>query len=361
MTNRSSTRKRMRKVIVQLPRLLVVMALMTALGALLVPALDQQVARTEAEELGRQVESSLAGARPGAVTVGRDDVACSSDWLWKMPARGSELASWANVGGCGAGGGTSTAGGFKWIGRGVTGGLIDVQCMGSQNVYLDGTTSLSFTTRLGTHIGYKWMVAVNVPFLYNVETVTAFGVEKEAHLPGFGDLSFEVTRKLGITNAHSLTLGLTAPIGAHDAVRKGVILPQRQQLGTGVMAASLTYEYTMDFDWGLMIFGGTLAYGGWENSVGDFRAPSASGYLHVGYMLGPLVPSAGLNITGRFMSDRERNVEISNVREMFTISPSVGLEWSSDYLAVMLSLTTPLSFQRMDSWMVGLGIQTSLF
>jgi len=343
-----------------LPWLLALAALLAMAVMICVPFVDRLVARGQAQALVDQTRELLAKFpnREAPVTSETD---CRPAWLLRLGRREPVLASWGNVGGCGVSGATATAGGFKWIGRGVSGGLLDVQCIASRNAYLDGATSLSFSTRLGTNLGYKWSVAATVPFIYNQEKVDSFGVEKQAYLPGFGDLSFEATRKLGITNANSLTLALTAPIGAHDAVRKGVILPQRQQLGSGVMGVSATYEYTRDFDWGLMIFGGTLGWGGWENSVGNFRSPSLSGYVYAGYMLGPLVPSAGLTVTGRFMSDRERNVDVMNVREMFSISPTLGLEWSSDYLALMLSLSTPLSFQRMDSWTIGLGLQTSLF
>jgi len=345
----------------KVPWLIAIAAVCTSCILAAVPLADRLAAHDQAQTLIGRAKEAIKNsdhARPETLVRVAGYLALR---LLDPRLPEERLVAWGDVGGCGVSGATATAGGFKWVGRGVTGGLIDIQCIASQNVYLDGTTSLSFSTRLGTSIGYKWMVAATVPFIYNVEKVDSFGVEKEAHLPGFGDLSLEVSRKLGITNAHLLTLALTAPSGAHDAVRKGVILPQRQQLGSGVMGASLTYEYTRDFDWGLMIFGSTLGYGGWENSVGDFRAPSLSAYVHIGYLLGPLVPSAGLNFTGRFMSDRERELDVMNTREMFTVTPTVGLEWSSDYLAVMLSVSTPFSFQRMDSWMVGLGLQTSLF
>ena len=358
MISPSGNRPRMWR---QLPRLMVLFSLLAVTAALMMPLLDDFVARGESEELAQETRNMLDRMSPEGLAVGASAEGSTPDWLLKVRESGPNLASWTSVGGCGVSGATATGGGFKWVGRGVTGGLVDVQMMASQNTYLDGSSSLSFSTRLATNLGYKWSMAATMPFLYNVETVDAFGVDHEAHLPGFGDLSLEATRKLGITNAYSLTLALTAPLGAHDAVRKGVILPQRQQLGSGVMGLSLTTEYTMDFDWGLMIFGGTLGYGGWENSVGDFRAPSASGYMHLGYLLGPLVPSAGLTFTGRFMSDRERNVEVMSLREMFTISPTLGLEWSSDSIAVMISASSPFSFQRMDSWTVGLGVQTSWF
>jgi len=242
----------------------------------------------------------------------------------------------------------------------VTGGLVDVQCVTSQNFYNDGASQTSFSTRVGTSLGYKWLVAATIPFLYNVAEVESFGQTKTARLPGFSDLSLELTRKLGITNAHTLSLGLTAPVGSYDAVRQRVVLPQRMQLGSGVLGASLTYEYTQDQDWGLLIYGGSLSYGGWENQVEDFRAPSASGYVYAGYLWGPWVPSLGLTMNGKFMGDRERGLRIEG-QPMFQLSPTVGLEWSSDFFAVMLSAATPFSFSGLENWTLALGLQTSLF
>ncbi|MBW1870805.1 MAG: hypothetical protein JRJ19_02005 [Deltaproteobacteria bacterium] len=361
MITRSPDKKVKRRVARQLPWLLVVISIPVLMLIALFPLLDGWLVAGQAEQLTKSARARLDLAGPKGIDSAGRGSCHAPDWLLRLHRPEPILASWGNVGGCGVSGATGSAGGFKWVGRGVTGGLVDIQCIASQNVYLDGTTQLSFSTRLGTNLGYKWSLAATVPFMYTAEKVDSFGEELEAHLPGFGDVSLELTRKLGITNAHTLTLSLTAPSGAHDSVRKGVILPQRMQLGSGVMGASLTYEYTLDFDWGPMIFGGTLGYGGWENSVGDFRAPSASAYVHLGYLLGPLVPSAGLNITGRFMSDRERYLNVNSVRERFTVSPTVGLEWSSDYLAIMLSFSAPCSFQRMDNWSVGIGLQTSLF
>ena len=39
----------------------------------------------------------------------------------------SLLASWQTIGGCGAGAGSGSGGGMKWIGRNVTGGLVNIQ------------------------------------------------------------------------------------------------------------------------------------------------------------------------------------------------------------------------------------------
>jgi hypothetical protein len=111
-----------------------------------------------------------------------------------------------------------------------------------------------------------------------------------------------------------------------------------------------------------MIFGGNVAYGGWENEIGDFRAPSATAYGFAGYMWGPLFPSAGLTVFGKFMHDRQRGEERPNDEDpLFMIVPTVALEWASDYVAFLLYGTTSFSYNGFESVALTLGVTTSLF
>jgi hypothetical protein len=361
------------KLLRRLPGVLSVGIVLVLMAVSLYPLLDKEMARKEARHRVDQV-------RTRQVSFGGRWVV-SDEWLLAMREHG--LASWGNIGGCGASAAATSSGGVKGVGRGVTGGLMDLQCILSQSVFPDGAQQSTFSTRLGTGIGYKWLVAATLPFRYNLESVSVWDEQKEAHLPGFGDIGLEVTRKLGIANAHTATLSLTFPVGAHDAVRKGVVLPQRMQLGAGVVSASGVYEYTRDFDWGPMILGGNVFYSGWENSIdefpdmGDFRGSGASGYVYAGYMLGPFVPSLGLNLTAKITGDRERDLALSG-QPMVMVSPTVALEWSMDWLAVLISLSTQLSLFEgsdplfggagdwapvfeLETWTVGLGVQTSIF
>lgn len=340
-----------------LPRAGFVALVLILCGAALAPFLRRAAERREA---GHKLEQAARRVAPTS-----DPQSCrrlAAAWLLRPV-----LASWGDVGGCGVGGAATTGGGIKWVGRGVTGGLIDIQCTASQSFYPDGAEQLTFSTRLAHNLTPKWTLAANIPFRYNVEEVLDASDEtRTAHLPGFGDVGLEVTRKLGITNAHSLTLSASFPSGAHDAVRHGVVLPQRMQLGNGTVSAGMIYEHTRDAVWGIMIFGGNLFYNGWENQIaesvsgGDFRGPTASAYMHLGYILGPFVPSAGLTVTGRFMDDRERGIGIGAPWAM--IVPNLTIEWSSDWVALLLSASLPLSFENgIENWLVGVGVQTSLF
>jgi hypothetical protein len=273
------------------------------------------------------------------------------------------LASWGSIGGCGAGGGSaSTPGGaIKWVGRNVTGGLLDVQCMTSETE-AHGNWYSAASTRLGTALGRRWGTALYLPVLYKTGEVSVLGESKTARIAGFGDVSLELSRKLGAAETHYLALIASIPTGAYDAVRQGIVLPQRLQLGSGALGATAQYQHTRDRDWGLMLFGATASYNGWKNAIGDYRAPTATASTHVGYILGPLVPSAGLTLFGKPAHDRERGADLAASGDpLFMLIPSLGLEWSNAWVAVMLAGTVGLAYNGLQSTTVGLGISSSLF
>jgi len=335
-------------------RAVLCLALLALCAVALYPVADHWLAAREAHELiSRARRGASPNARPGRAPA----LALLTDL--RQP---SALHCWGNIGGCGAGGGSSSgATGAKWVGRGVSGGYVDVQLLVTQ-AYSHDNYFTTFNTRLGTGVLNKWSFGLNVPILYKVGQVDVLGQSRTAHIAGFGDLSAEVTRKLGITNSSQLTLIASAPAGAHDAVREGIVLPQHLQLGSGVLGVTGQFEHTVDRDWGLMIFGGTAGYNGWENSIGDGRSPSATAYGHVGYIRGPLVPAAGLTLFGKFLHDRERGEDRpDDMDPLFMIVPSLSLEWSIDWLALLLYTSSSFSYNGFESVAVTLGFSTSLF
>ncbi|MBW2732712.1 MAG: hypothetical protein JRH20_10000 [Deltaproteobacteria bacterium] len=276
------------------------------------------------------------------------------------PIATAPRASWGDIGGCGAGGaGGSTAGGVRWIGRSVTGGLIDVQCLSSATQSHGGTFT-AFSTRLATGAVFqKWVFALNIPLLYKTGEVNVLGATKRAHIAGFGDMSVEVTRKLGIANASVLTLSASGPAGASEAVRQGVVLPQSLQMGSGVLSFSGVFQHTLDRDWGLIVLGANGTYAGWENSIGDFRGSSGGAFGYAGYIWGPFVPSVGLGLTGQFEHSRERGRPLDD--PLFIASPQLAIEWASDTLALLLASTVSVSYKGLESVNVTLGVSASLF
>ncbi len=273
------------------------------------------------------------------------------------------LATWASVGGCGAAGGSASGpgGGIKWVGRNVTGGLLDVQAL-TTDTSSHGSRFGAVSARFGASPTSRLGLGLNVPVLYKTGSVTVLGTTRDAGIAGFGDLSAEASYKLGAIGAHQIMLTGSAPTGASDAVRQGVVLPQRLQLGSGVPGFGAQYQHTQDHDWGLLILGGTASYAGWQNKVGDYRAPSATAFVHAGYLLGPWVPSAGLTVFGKPVHDRERGVDRPADRDaLFVLVPSVGFEWSNQWLAVLPAANFGVSYNGFESVTLGLGVSSSLF
>ena len=318
--------------------------------------------------------SSIAAISPASTR------ACRDERLLGMKTLSPPLASWGNVGGCGAGGGAGGGSGGcgKWVGRGVTGGLVDLQTQACPSL-AKGNVFNTFNTRIGTGaLWEKWNFGLNVPMLYKIGDVSVptstLGVfsEQTAQIVGFGDLGLEVTRKLGITNAHSITLSVTAPTGSYDAIRQGVLLPSHLQLGSGVLGVTGQYEYTTDRDWGLLIFGGNASYNGWENSIGGYRGPTLSAYAHAGYLLGPFVAIGGITLLGKIQHDRQHDPDalpdqkVSLERTdaddpLLLFTPNIGIEWSMDTLALLFTAATSLSYNGYEGLSFSLGLQTSLF
>lgn len=330
-----------------------------ALGAALalatlaaVPALDHARARRRAV---RAVDAAAATA-PMFTRV-PDGVAVPAS------AVESALASWGSVGGCGAAGSSASGpgGGIQWVGRQVTGGLVDVQALTTQT-FSHGNLFTAVATRLGMSAGPRFGFALNVPVLYKVGEVTVLGATKTARISGFGDLAAELSYKLGSIGAHRVMLIGMAPTGSHDAVRQGIVLPQHLQLGSGVPGVTAHYQHTRDHDWGLVLLGTTATYAGWANDLGDRRSPSATAYGYAGYIAGRFVPSAGLTLFGKPMRDRERGADRpAHLDPRVMVVPSIGLEWSTDWIAILPAATMGLSLNGVESVSVGLGISSSLF
>lgn len=335
-------------------------ALVLALAAVaLWPIADRALARHEMRRRLRELDAIVARNPPPADRCGP-----TAERRTLPPVREeAPRASWGSIGGCGAGGGSSSGpgGAIIWVGRNVTGGLLDTQCLTSQTFARDNAFSTALA-RLGMSPAPGWGTALYVPVLYKVGDVSVLGQTKTARIAGFGDLSLEVSRKFGVSGTHRLALIGNLPTGAHDAIRQGIVLPQHLQLGSGVFGATGQYQHTRDRDWGLMLLGGTLNYGGWQNGIGDRRAPSATASANLGYIVGPLVPSAGLTLFGKPMHDRERGADKASSRDpLFMVIPSVGFEWASDYLALYFAGALGLSQNGVESTTLGLGVSSSLF
>jgi hypothetical protein len=300
--------------------------------------------------------------------------------VMRVDEPGALVASWQTVGGCGAGSGGGSSIGLKWIGHNVRGGLFNVQeqltytKIGQPDYPEHNFFSNSLITR---DIGEKLNVGVNLPFIYKYlvdpQHLGGPGVAPVDYSnSGLGDISLLCTLKLGRINAASLTGMVGLPTGVYDAKIGTTLLNQSQQIGFGRPTFGLTLDQTLDEVWGLWVVGGTASYRGGTNKVHNYRAPSATIYGYVGYFLGPLVPAAGVSMTGYTGHDRDQDTPMST--PLASVAANLSLEWSADWIAVLVAGSVPYGYNGnllaegtqvskwgFLPWTVSLGIAVSPF
>ena len=252
-----------------------------------------------------------------------------------LAERGPVLASWQAVGGCGSGATTGAGGGVRWVGPIVSGGLFNVMCQATY-MKIDNATRqeqhLYFNSLITKDVSEKWNLGVSVPVVYKYLR-DPYGLNIDLSNSGLGDMSVQVTRRMGAINDTLLTGSLGLPTGKWDQTYKMAPLRQHQQLGFGRVTGTLSLDHVMDELWGMMLVGASGAYRGGENGLSNYRAPSGSAYGYVGYFIGKLVPSFGLTFTGLPAHDRDRSQDEQT--GLFIASPSVALEWGTDWIAFM--------------------------
>lgn len=294
---------------------------------------------------------------------------------------GSWLASWQTVGGCGAGAGAGSSAGLKWIGRNVRGGLFNVQEQVSYtNIGSKAYPQHNFfvNTLITTDLGEKWSLGVVLPFVYKWLSdpmgLAPFAPAVDYSNGGLGDVSIMGTRRLGAINNTSVTGVIGLPTGKWNATwPSGAYLSQGQQVGFGRPTAALVVDHTMDEVWGLFVVGATAAYRGGRNRLDSYRAPTAAVYGYTGYFLGPFVPSVGLTLAGFRGHDEDLNAE--QATPLVSVTANVGLEWSTDWIAVMIGAQLPYKYDglRTDAfgsprspwgfmpWIAALGVSVAPF
>lgn len=281
------------------------------------------------------------------------------------------LASWETIGGCGAGSSTGAGGGIKWIGRSVTGGAFQLQTIGTY-LHLQDGYNLTFFTQVSRDLGEKWNFGVAVPLLYKYYRDYR-GLPVDVSNSGVGDVAAFLTRRFGEINDTTFTLLVGFPTGTYDATYKNDPLTQEKQLGLGKFTGAATLDHTFDQTWGLIVAGGSFAYRGGENKLGNYRAPAASVYGYGGYFLGPWVPSLGLTVSHFFGADRDRGLDQQVL--LWSVAGTFELEWSTDWIAILGGVSLPFGFDergyvdgsnsnhgnRLQPWTVGLGVTVSPF
>lgn len=204
-----------------------------------------------------------------------------------------DAAFWSNIGGCGSAGGGAAAGAGKWMGRGATGGLVDLELLSNKTLggdYLYTTTGLSSVFHLPSlpqwtaGLSLAWKASAFEYEGYKASTDPVPALERQ--VGGFGDLGFSVSRLFGEANSQSLGLSASLPAGQHDIKRlHQKVAPDDDrrwlspfvQPGSGLYSLGVTYEFTRDRDWGLFVFGGNYSAAfAWDNWACREGGPSVN-------------------------------------------------------------------------------------
>jgi hypothetical protein len=304
----------------------------------------------------RLTQQSSKRARLDAVTAAVPSACDLSDWV----AGGEEqpgLASWQTVAGCGAGSATGI-GGIKWIGRNVRGGLMNLQCQANHTRFEDGY-SYTVNNQITSELSEDWVVGVVIPYLYKwIDDPLELGWDLSNQ--GLGDVNLMVTRRLGPINATSITASVGLPTGTSDAGFQLYKLPQDRQLGAGKFSGALLVDHTLDNLWGPVVIGGSASYPGGANALENYRAPSTSAYAYAGYLLGAFVPALGASATAFYGQDRDRGLPNQD-RPPFMAALNASLEWSSDWLALLVGASVPFAKEGLQPWTAGVGLSLAPF
>jgi len=169
------------------------------------------------------------------------------------------LTPWKCVGGCGAGGSGGTAADIKWIGTGVSGGLIDAEFMSSITAgenfeYKQLKSRFSYKPTYTTNLGLTIPI---VSKLGSLQPQTNNDDKTEA-TAGMADIMVDFSKNIGMEGEYSLSLNLILPTGQYD-VKRGKensmqYLPTTLQRGGGIYNASLGLSRTIDVEKGLWIW-----------------------------------------------------------------------------------------------------------
>ena len=171
---------------------------------------------------------------------------------------------WESIGGCGAGGsGGGSGDGIKWIGQGVSGGVLNAEVFVKKSVG-QNFSSFSFSPRFSVKPFWATEIGLSLPFMSHQGEVQyrSNQVPVDRTTGGFGDISFDVSQTIGSGGAASLSLALSIPTGQYD-IKRGTdasleFLPSGFQKGSGLYSLTLGWNYSKDTDKGIWLY--SLSY-----------------------------------------------------------------------------------------------------
>jgi hypothetical protein len=173
------------------------------------------------------------------------------------------LTPWSAIGGCGvvSGGGATGGSIARWLGRGVSGTLVDVELQAGTKFEMDDAAvgtgaqeSRLLNIRFFGHLT-AWDFSGSLPLTWKIKgsgNLAGGGTQ----IGGIGDLNFDVIRKWGNQGQFRTSLNALFPTGKTDVyINKNKILPQSLQNGSGNYVLSGLADYSIDRDYGFWLFG----------------------------------------------------------------------------------------------------------
>ena len=163
------------------------------------------------------------------------------------------LTPWASIGGCGAGGSGSGGGndGIRWLGMGVSGGLIDIEVLSRMNINQD-YRSFSISPRLSFKPSWTTELGITLPVMSKTGEVQYQTNDEpfDRTTGGLGDIEIDFSKRFGMSGEYDASLSLSLPTGQYDIKRGSErderFLPARLQKGSGLYNASLSVSRTFD-------------------------------------------------------------------------------------------------------------------
>jgi hypothetical protein len=217
------------------------------------------------KESGKAIAALMhaAGISPAkAACIGHSNISEANYSL--LPA----LTPWTSVGGCGGGGSGGGGASAKWVGNGVTGGLIDFQGLCTYFI-AQNNNSFTFSPRFSYKPGNSNQT-VGVSFPIVSKTASNQPKTNMVEVPGnitggLGDIALDYSMAFGMIGEYALNVSLSLPTAQYDIKRgkdfEKFYLPMGLQKGAGTYNASLGLGYTKDVEDGMWLVDLSYAHG----------------------------------------------------------------------------------------------------
>lgn len=315
--------------------------------------------------------------------------ACTAAFVVGFKAPVEVATPWESIGGCGAGGSGGGAGdGIKWIGQGVSGGILEVEAFTKYAVG-QNFSGVTFTPHLSMKPTWSTKVGLSIPWMSHSGEVQyrTNQIPADRTTGGLGDLSFDFSKTIGSGGAASLSASLSLPTGQYD-IKRGtdaaeLILPSSFQKGSGLYSLTLGWDYSRDTDKGIWLYGLTYThpfamrlfsgenefndsywknierkgdrfnyrfkpYG--ENDLGAYTPPTVGGSIAYGYRGRPgIVQSFGFNFSVplgvAWISSEKTGVYDPRPdpdHKAWSAAFAYGIEFSDADFPIFLALSIPI-------------------